>query len=441
VGLRLRDSVRAAIATGGAAVGVGLALQLQEVALARTFGAGPAADAFQVAAQIPQLLLHVLAGGALQGALLPPLVRARAQGGQAVDRLLATALRHLAAILAPAALGVALLLPPASTWISPAAASATLTQSLVWLTAPVLLSAGLASLYAVVLISHHRFAMAVAPQALPPLTLTLATLGLAPHYGIPASAAGLLLGSLLQLGLCYAATRRLGIATPPGAASDGQRLRELWGQYWPAALSIALMSAMLAAGLLQAYGLGAGSAAAFGYASRPVLLVGAFVTVTVGNSLLPFLTREVHSGNRRGLYRLLATWTALILAGSLAATGLWWALADQIVGILYQGGAFGQQVAAQVSGTQRVLLLLLPWSLLGMLLTRMGNALGWNGRMLPAAALALATELLSAPHLASHWGLTGVATSLVLGYGVWALTLTVILMSRPWTLGEAPHAV
>ncbi len=71
----------------------------RDAVLAAAIGRGAAADAYVAAFQIPDLLNHFLAGGALTIAFIPLYHRARARGGEpAADRLFASVLGTVGAL-------------------------------------------------------------------------------------------------------------------------------------------------------------------------------------------------------------------------------------------------------------------------------------------------------------------------------------------------------
>jgi putative peptidoglycan lipid II flippase len=134
----------------------------RDIVIARTFGAGPATDAFFVAFRIPNLLRRLLAEGALSTAVVPVFSATLAREGPAAfaRTVRAVAGAGLVTLCAVSALGVAL-----APWIVAVMApgwraDTALFDLAVLLTRvmfPYLLLVGLGALAMGVLNAHHRF--------------------------------------------------------------------------------------------------------------------------------------------------------------------------------------------------------------------------------------------------------------------------------------------
>jgi putative peptidoglycan lipid II flippase len=175
------------------------------------------------------------------------------------------------------------------------------------------------------------------------------------------------------------------------------------------ALAAALLGGILMTDTWMASTLPSGSAATFGYATRPVILILAFATTVVGNVTLPSFSRLVASDDRRRLRRYFLSWCGLLVAGSLPILLLLFTSAEKIVALIYQRGTFGPSDTANVAAVLRIYVLQVPFFLVAMMGWRMLNSLQRHWNLLAITAVAFAVNIVMDLRLISSLKLVGIA--------------------------------
>ena len=331
--------------------------------LAAQVGDSAAADAYNAAFQIPDILNYFLAGGALAIAFVPLYTRTRAREGQDA----ATLLFHK--ILGT--LGVAVLLATGVLWwqvdalielqfprLDPATRALTADLTRIVLPAQVFFVIG--GVLRAVLMAHGRFwAQALAPL-LYNLGIILGGLLLAPEIGIAGFAWGALAGAFLgpfavavvelrgrvPLGVRFAPFDRdvlvyLGIAAPLMAGVTLLTVDE-WYDRWFGQLGPE------------------GTIAVLGYARRLMQVPVAVVGQALATAALPTLARLWSEDRGEELDALvLGTLKAGIAIGVLGGA-VTWALADPLVTVVYRRGVFDAAAAERVVETLRIFAFAVP---------------------------------------------------------------------------------
>lgn len=422
----LKSSFIVAIISGVA----GLVMLMQDVVIASHFATGGAADAYQLAISFPLLAVNVFAGGTLL-AVLVPLLTQYAVGGRDAEAagLVKRARRALGWILLVVCGIWALVYPHVVAQVAKGFSAETLALSvhLLWLLVPVLFFVGLAGVDTAVLNSRRRFVFISTLPAYMPAGVILSVFLLEARLGIYAAAIGLVCGGALQ----WLASRHL--AAPllhplDRSAVPATMLPQLLRDYATAAASAALLAGILLTDTFMASTLPTGSAAAYGYAVRPVILLLAFVTAVVGNVVLPFFSHMVANEDWLALKKHALFWFGLLALGSLPVVALWHAYVVEIVALLYQRGAFGTSDTARVAAVQQVYLLQIPFFLVAVIGWRVMNSLNRNMALLVIAAVCFLANLAADMWLAPRLGLQGIAWGTNLAFALWAILITLYLL-------------
>lgn len=355
-------SFAAALLAASVLLSRGLGL-VRDGVLAAQVGDSAAADAYNAAFQIPDILNYFLAGGALAIAFVPLYTRARARDGQEA----ATALFHKVL----GSLGVAVLVATTALWwwvdelvafqfprLAPETRA--LTADLTRIVLPAQVFFVLGGVIRAVLMAHGRFlAQALAPL-LYNLGIILGGVLLAPSLGIAGFAWGALAGAFLgpfaaavvelrgrvPLGARFAPFDRdvliyLGIAAPLMAGVTLLTVDE-WYDRWFGQLGPE------------------GTIAVLGYARRLMQVPVAVVGQALATAALPTLARLWSENRREELDSLvLGTLKAGIAIGVLGGAATW-ALAEPIVTVVYQRGAFDAGAAERVVATLRIFAFAVP---------------------------------------------------------------------------------
>lgn len=412
----------------------------REALLAYRIGAGPSTDAFYAAFQIPDLLNYLLAGGAFSIAFLPLYTKHLARGDTAgAHTLLTTALGTLTAvaIAATAALWwwaeplIALQFPR----FDPTTQALTAHLTRIVLPAQVFFIAG--GIVNATLFAHGRFGAAALSPLLYNAAIIAGGLFLAPHLAVSVDgfAWGVLVGAILGPFLApvlYARGRvRLGLRVAPfdrvflgymviaAPLIFGQTLLTVdeWYQRWFGAL------------------LGTGAVSHLTYARRLMQVPVAVIGQALAAAALPALARLFADGRHDELNRtVLRTLQTGLALTTLVAAGLL-VLAQTLVHVVYQRGAFTANDTVAVAAILSVLALATPAWVLQQIIVRAfyARADTWRPMLLgTAVALAAIPLYLSLGH---SFGVQGLAVAAVIGITVNALAA---LAWARWLHGGPP---
>jgi putative peptidoglycan lipid II flippase len=435
----LRSSLVVAVATALSRI-LGF---VRDILIAAALGAGPVSDAFLVALRLPNLVRRVLGEGGINAGFIPLHARITAERGErgAQDfsaRAISTTGVALAAfsVIAHFAAG-ALVLAVASGYAEDPEGFA-LTENLTRLALPAIAALTLAALIGAALNAERRFVAA----AVAPLVVNLAMIVVLaapvpalredPALMARALALTLTLSAFAQLALLAIALRRARPAlrlTRPRLDADMRRLMmfALPGLLATGAAQLILLAALQAASYTPS------AVSHLHYADRLFQLPLGLIGVAVGIVLLPEIAGRLRGGDRRGFEAA----TSRALEGSLllavpAGVALL-ILAEPIVGVLLERGAFTSfdriETAAMLAG----LSIGLPSAVTAKVLGQ-GLFAGERSRAASLAALAgIATAIIACPLLAIPLGGFGIGLGAALAFAVHALAIVLVLaLSRLW---------
>lgn len=436
--------LRAAAVVGAATLASRLLGFLRDLVLARTFGAGPATDAFFVAFRLPNLLRRLVGEGALASAFIPVFTDylATRPRAEALRMFRAVSGAMTVALVLLTLLGV-LLAPWLVRVMAPGffahPTTGHLTVQLTRVMFPYLLLVGLSALAMGILNAHRHFlAPALAPVMLN-LAIIAAALGLAPHLREPVLAlcAGVLAGGLGQLLIQLPALARRGVLLAPSLEPDHPAVRRIGRLLAPLLLGQSATQLNILVDTIIASFLAEGSVSYLYYADRLVEFPLGVFGIALATAVLPALSEE---GARRDLARLHALyWFALrvaVFVSAPAAVGLY-VLRDPLVRVLYQRGEFG---LAEAVGTAWALGFYAP-GLLGFAAVKIGAqafyALGDTRTPVRVAIAAMAFNSALALGLARPLAHGGLALATSAAATAHAVALAILLGRR---LGQGPDA-
>ena len=385
--------VAAALLLGASQLASRLLGYAREWVLAQLEGRSAAADAYFVSFLIPDLLNHLLAGGALSIAFVPFYTRALARGGEAeAARLLAVVLGtlSLAAVAATAGLWVAMEPLTARMYpeFSPELQALTSELTRIVLPAQIFFVAG--GVINAVLLARRSFgALALAPLIYNACIIAGGWF-LHASLGVRGFAWGVLVGAFLGPFLVPLLNAlpsvRLGLRVAP---LDRLFLRYLW----IAAPLMLGQSLLTADDLLTRYfgaQLGQGAVAAIGYARKLMLVPVSVIGQAIGTAALPALAQlfeqnKLEELNRAVLRTLQAGFALGILLAPLLAL-----LAYPTVVAVYSGGKFAAEDAAIVALLLALLCLGVPAWVVQQIAVRPFYARGdtWRPMLLGTAVVA-----------------------------------------------------
>ncbi|MFB9555493.1 lipid II flippase MurJ [Streptomyces roseoviridis] len=434
-----RFLLHAAVVTAAlTAVGAVLGLVRDQI-LAGYFGAGAETDAFLVAWTVPEFASTLLIEDAMALILVPAFSRALARrtgtrSGDPVRALVRTTLPRLlvtvAAVCALLVAGAPFLVAA----LAPGLPDPRLAVDCTRLTATCVLSFALAGYCSAALRAHGSF--------LPPAAIYVAynvgiigtTLVWREPFGVRSAAAGVAVGGVLMV-LVQAPTllrelrRRpvLGGAPAldeqPGAAAPGETRLLVLGMIAPVVVFALTRQSQILVERFLASPLPAGAISHLNYAQKvaqmPMILSLMLCTVS-----FPVVARALASGDKEGarsrVERDLLLAAVVVLVG--ASTVI--AAAPQIVGILFQRGAFDAGDTAATAAVMRVYALgLLGQTMVGALVRCYFSAA--RPLWYPASAMGagLLVTAVTGVVAARPWGAVGIAGANALG-----ITLTAVML-------------
>lgn len=342
--------VRSVVTIGGFTMASRLLGFLRDILIAASLGAGPRADAFFVALQLPNLFRRLFAEGAFNAAFVPLFGESRARGGDAGARDFAE--QALAALLLVLVIFVGLFLvgmPYAILLIAPGFAAEpakyALAVELSRITFPYLLLISLVSLLSGLLNSLGRFAVVAATQLLFNLCLIAAVLvggRLAPSLA-HALAWAVSISGMLQFVWLIVACRRAGYDLTLRRPRLSLPIRRLLSLVLPAAIGAGATQISLFVNLILASLLPSGAISYLFYADRLNQLPMGVIGVALGTALLPALVREIAGGRPAQAAELQNRALELGLLLTLPAAAALLSLPFTLIGVLFERGAFGPE--------------------------------------------------------------------------------------------------
>lgn len=319
----------------------------RDILIASALGAGPIADAFFVAFKFPNLFRRLFAEGAFTAAFVPLYAGlTETEGRDTARRFAEEALSVLFWALAIFVGIMEVAMPTAMLVFAPGFTADPqkfdLTVLFARIAFPYLMFISLVSLYAGVLNSLGKFAAAAATPILLNICLITAVLVLAPMMPTPghALAWGVSIAGMVQLAWLFANCRAADVRLAPRWPKMTPKVRTLMRRALPVAIGAGIYQINLVIDTVIASLLPSGSVSYLFYSDRVVQLPLGVVGVAVGTALLPLLSRQVRSGHDEA-----ARWSQnraleFSLFLTLPAAAALMVLAEPVVMVLFQRGAF-----------------------------------------------------------------------------------------------------
>lgn len=330
---------------------------VRERVFAHYFGDGPAADAFRAALRIPNIIRNLLGEGTLSASFIPVYARLIETGDEDGARRLAGTIASLLLLLTAVAAFVGIALAPAITsFAAPGfegdrrALTITLVEIMFPMSGLLILSAWCLG----VLNTHRRFFLPYAAPAiwnvaqiavLVALGSTLLEMRLA-----VALAWGALAGSLLQLAVQVPSAVRAAGRVRFGFGFREDSVRLVVRAWLPVVFGAGVYQISSLVDQQLASLLAPGAVAILGYAQLVAILPVSLFGVSVAAVALPELSRDVAATDASALRTRLATGTRRVAFFVLPSAVAFAALGGEILGALFQTGAFGPEQTAIAAG-------------------------------------------------------------------------------------------
>lgn len=342
----------------------------REALMAAALGAGPVADAFYAAFRFPNLFRRLFAEGAFNAAFVPLFAKEIEGGGvDGAKRFSEEVFGVLFSVLLILTIAMELSMPLlVRTVIAPGFADDAdkfdLTVRLAIIMFPYLMCMSLAAMMSGILNSLHKyFAAAFAPVFFNIILIGVLAYALYagsdPETVVINMAWGVIAAGLLQLLIVAVAVRKAGMTIGfrrPRLTPNVKRL--LWLAA-PAAVTGGITQINLVIGQIIASGKD-GAISVLQYADRVYQLPLGVVGIAVGVVLLPELARALKAGHMVEAATLQNRSVEFALFLTLPATAALLTIADPIVRLLYERGAFGPETTATVGGVLAIFGIGLP---------------------------------------------------------------------------------
>ncbi len=344
---------------------------VREMVLAAVIGAGPMANAFHVAFRISNVFRSFLAEGAFSASFVPILSRT-AQADKAKAQHYANQVFTLLLLILIVLVGVAeAYMPTLVGWWAPGfeQGSAVFERTVLCsrVAFPYLICMSLGSLWAGILASEHRFALA----AIAPVFLNLFLIGFGlyfrhhPEVGV-FLCLGIVISGLFQMALLYYGCRQRQFRFQFVWPKLSPEVRLFLKNMLPGILGASLIQINLWCGTIIATFFESAVSLMY-YADRLVQLPLALIGTALGTALLPYLSQNREQARSAGIIS-----ATLVVIIPLAA--LMYSMAYELVALTLQRGKFSAADTAETTLILAIFSLALPAFVMNKVLTPFFNA-------------------------------------------------------------------
>lgn len=321
---------------------------VRDILIAAMLGAGPIADAFFVAFKLPNFFRRLFAEGAFNAAFVPLFTGRLAADGRAAAQsfaaqVMAVMVTALLVFVTVFQIAMPVLMYGLAPGFAAEPAKFALAVDLTRITFPYLLFISLVSLLGGVLNSLGRFAAAAATPILLNLILIGSLLGAAPYLPTPghALAWGVAVAGIVQFLWLIIACRRAGMSFRLPRPRLTPQVRRLLRLMLPGAVGAGVVQINLVIDIMIASLLPTGAISFLYYADRVNQLPLGVVGVAIGTALLPLLSRQIRAGEEAAARASMNRALEFSLLLSVPAAAALMVIAQPVVTVLFQRGAFG----------------------------------------------------------------------------------------------------
>lgn len=428
--------VRDVTSVGSATLASRLLGFLRDMGIAAVLGAGPLADAYFAALQIPNLFRRLVADGALNAAFVPAWMRIRQSGGDA-DRFTWNVLAANALVLGVATLICILFAPTVVRLLLPGfdddgtrfASAVTLLR----LAAPYIAIAGLVAAASVSLNAQgHVRAAAFSVVAFNIVLIGAIALVLMLGTGTSQRTANLLAGSIVVAGLAQFVLVAPAISRPHHLLPTfSPELSGFYAKALPGLIASAIPQLKLMAGAMVASSSPAAVSWLY-YANRLYELPLGVVSVAIASVLGPRIAASVLVRDRAAVASMQARAFEISLGLAVPSAIAFITLAQPIAAGLFERGAFGPQDAAAVAAALAAMAAGLPGHVLEKAFGAISFAHQDTKSPMWAALAGLASTVVLAFALFPSYAQVGVAAAIALSGWIGASLLGITLWRRGW---------
>jgi putative peptidoglycan lipid II flippase len=324
---------------------------VREQVLAALFGAGNAMDAYNVAFRIPNLVRDLFAEGAMSAAFVPTFTRKiTTEGKEPAWRLGNYVINALIVVTgALVVIGIFFAGPLVTAFASDyrdVPGKLELTVLLTRIMMPFLTTVAIAAAVMGMLNSVHKFfipALSPAMFNVATIVCAFALVPLMPRVGLPPIAAiaiGTLVGGVAQLAVQWPLLRREGFKYRPTLNWSDEGLRRVLVLMGPGTIGVAATQVNVFVNTVLATQAGTGAVSWLNYAFRLMYLPIGLFGVSIATATLPAVSRHAAHHDTAAVRTTIADSMSLMMMLNVPATVGLIVLAQPIVRVLFERGAF-----------------------------------------------------------------------------------------------------
>jgi putative peptidoglycan lipid II flippase len=317
---------------------------LRDVVIAHQFGAGDFIDAYQMALKTPNMLFAIVSG-ALVTVVVPVYTEYAARGEKKEAWKIFNTVLILVTLffLAASILGIAGA-PLLIKLVAPGFQGAvqTLTVELVRIVLPLMIFAGLASLFTNLLNANNIFGLPAFSTSVNNIFIIISALTLGSRYGIQGLALGTVLAMAAMALVQFPTLLRSGFKFRLALDLRHPGVQKVYILALPAAIGVAVNQANVYINGVLASWLPEGSISALSYADRLIQFPVSLFVLALGTAVFPTLSGWAARGDREDLGKILTTSMKVVIAGIIPASAGLMVLSHPIVKLVFERGAFDQ---------------------------------------------------------------------------------------------------
>ena len=399
---------------------------------AHTFGISEGLDAFNVSFTIASFLTIVV-GSAFQIALVPVYIETKVKYNQdAANSLVAAILKLCLCVLLVVCFVLLISFPYLLPLLFPKFDISKLqtTLFLCYLFVPVIVLSGCALTVTGILNAEEAFSVTAIIPGITTVLTVVALYYLGNQLGVYSLAAGVIVGSVLELIVLLKVLHLLNIKLLFKSSIRESQARSVIRNTLPIAGASILSGLMPLVDQAFAGQLRSGDISALSFGSRIISLAIALFAASIAATVLPYFSKLAVERKWRMLKNVFTnSLLKFILPGTIVALVAIIFLSTPIVKLLFQSGAFSETSTVLVSRIQSVYALQLPAYMVHLVGMRLLSAIQENTKAILIALVSLVVNIF-ADYILSRWlGVEGIAWATSLVYLI-AMSITLICVYK-----------
>ncbi len=345
---------------------------VRESVIARLFGASMYMDAYQMALKMPNMLFFIVSG-ALATVIIPVFTEYASRGEeQEAWKIFRTVMFVITLFFFAASVVGVIGAPLIVKMVAPGFKGATqaLTIELSRIILPLMIFAGLASLFANLLNANKIFGLPAFSNSVNNVIIILAAFVLGKPYGIHGLAMGTVLAMAAMALVQCPALYKAGFRFTPAVDLKHPGVKKTYYLALPSLLSISVNQANVYIAAVLASWLPVGSVSALNFADKLIQFPVSLFVLALGTAVFPTLAGQAAGGDGEALSNTLLRSMRVIILGIVPASVGLMTLSQPIVTLIYKGGAFDQRAVEMTAAALFLYSIGLVGQAGGILLTR-----------------------------------------------------------------------